>query len=144
MTNLTDADDIEAFLTIFERAVEAHGVDRDKKAAILAPQLMGKARLAYTAMTDEDARNYDRVKAVIFQCYDISEENYRRWFRSVKPLENETPVELAIRVKDLAEKWLKDCGDRPAVEERVTPHKRLLFMWSTGAQAKEVSSSLKK
>jgi len=56
LTKLTEADDIEAFLTTFERAMEAHRV---KRAAILAPQLTGKARLAYAAMTDEDARNYD-------------------------------------------------------------------------------------
>ena len=54
-TKLGEADDIEAFLTTFERAVEAHGVERDKKAAILAPQLTGKARLAYAAMSNEDA-----------------------------------------------------------------------------------------
>ena len=75
--------------------MEAHGVNRDKRAAILAPQLTGKAHLAYAAMTDEDARNYDRVKAAIFQCYDMNEETYQRQFRSVKPLENKTPVELA-------------------------------------------------
>jgi len=50
LTRLTESDDIEAFLTNFERAVEAHGVDRDKRAAILAPQLTGKARLAYAAI----------------------------------------------------------------------------------------------
>ena len=60
-------------------------------------------------MTDVDARDYDRVKAAIFQRYDISEETYRHRFRSIKPVKNEPPVELAIRVKDLAEKWLKDC-----------------------------------
>ena len=59
LTKLAEGDDIEAFLTTFERAVEAHGVDRDKRAAILAPQLTGKARLAYAAMTDADARDYD-------------------------------------------------------------------------------------
>ena len=104
LTKLAEGDDIEAFLTTFERAVEAHGVDRDKRAAILAPQLTGKARLAYAAMTDADAKDYDRVKAAIFQRYDINEEMYRRRFRAIKPLENETPVELAIRVQDLAEK----------------------------------------
>ena len=99
--------------------MEAHGVDRDKRVAILAPQLTGKARLAYAAMTDADARDYDRVKAAIFQQYDINEETYRRCFRASKPLENETPVELAIRVQDLAEKWLKDCGNRGAVVDAI-------------------------
>ena len=59
LTKLAEGDDIEAFLTTFERAVEAHGVDRDKRAAILAPQLTGKARLAYAVMTDADARDYN-------------------------------------------------------------------------------------
>ena len=40
---------------------------RDKRVAILAPQLMGKPRLAYAAMTDKDTRDYDRVKVAIFQ-----------------------------------------------------------------------------
>ena len=60
----------------FERAIEAHGVEQDKRAAILAPQLTGKASLAYAAMSDEDAQDYDRVKAAIFQCYNINEETY--------------------------------------------------------------------
>ena len=37
----------------------------------------------------------------------------------VRPKENETPVELVIRVRDLAEKWLKDCGSRQAIIDAV-------------------------
>ena len=77
LTKLGEIDDIEAFLTTFEKAVEAHGVERDKRATILAPQLTGKAHLAYVAMSDEDARDYDRVKAAIFQRSDTNEETYR-------------------------------------------------------------------
>ena len=98
LTKLTETDDIEAFLTTFERAVEAHGVEREKRAAILAPQLTGKAQLAYAVMSNEDARDYDRVKATIFQCYDIYKETYCLRFRTVKPKENEMSVELVIRV----------------------------------------------
>ena len=99
LTKLAEGDDIEAFLTTFERAVEAHGVDRDKRAAILTPQLTWKAHLAYAVMTDADAKDYDRVKAAIFQWYDVNEETYCCCFRAIKPFENETPVELAIRVR---------------------------------------------
>ena len=59
LTKLTEMDNTEAFLTTFERAVEAHGVERDKSAVILAPQLTGKAWLAYAAMSNEYARDYD-------------------------------------------------------------------------------------
>ena len=55
------------------------------------------------------------MKAEIFQQYDSNKEIYRCRLHSIKPLENKTPVELAICVKDLAEKWLKDCQDREAV-----------------------------
>ena len=82
LIKLTEGDDIEAFLTTFERAVEAHGVDR--------------ARLAYAAMTDADAKDCDRVKAAIFQRYDINEETYHRRFRAIKQLENETHSERAV------------------------------------------------
>ena len=85
----------------------------------MAPQLTGKARLAYAAMSDQDARHYDRFKAAIFRRYDINEETYRQRFREVKPKENETPVELVIRVRDLAEKWLKGCADRAAVVDEL-------------------------
>ena len=98
LTKLTETDDIKAFLTTLERAVVAHGVERDKRVAILAPQLTGKARLAYAAMSDEDTQDYKRVKAAIVQRYDINKETYWQRFRMVKPKENEIPVELVIRV----------------------------------------------
>ena len=42
LTKLSESEDVEAFLTAFERAVEAHGVERSKWAVLLAPQLSGK------------------------------------------------------------------------------------------------------
>jgi len=62
-------------------------------------------------MSDEDAKDYDRVKAAIFCRYDINAEMYRRRFCEVKPKEKETPVELVIRIRDLGEKWLQGCVD---------------------------------
>ena len=82
---------------MFERTTQAHGVEPEKCAAILVPHLTGKAQVAYTAMSDEDAQDYEKVKVAIFQCYDINEETYRWWFCTVKPKENKTPVELAIQ-----------------------------------------------
>lgn len=37
----------------------------------LAPQLSGRARQAYVAMTPEEAGNYERVKAAILRRYKI-------------------------------------------------------------------------
>jgi len=62
---------IEAFLNTFETAVEAHDIQRDKQTVILALQLTGKAYLAYAAMSDHNAKDYDRVNTAIFYRYNI-------------------------------------------------------------------------
>ena len=36
-----------------------------------------------------------------------------------KPKESKTPIELVIRVQDLAEKWHKDCKSRQAIIDAV-------------------------
>ena len=42
LTKLGEDNDIEAFLTTFERGVEAHGIQRGKRAVILAPNSSGR------------------------------------------------------------------------------------------------------
>ena len=49
LTRLSDSDDIEAYLTTFERMMEAFKVDRARWPYKLAPQLTGKAQQAYAA-----------------------------------------------------------------------------------------------
>ena len=66
-TKLNETEDIEAFLTTFKRAVEAHNVKPEKWAPILAPQLTGKGQEAYAAMENEDAKDYQKVKQAILQ-----------------------------------------------------------------------------
>ena len=50
------------------------------------------------------SRSYAEVKKVILKCYDISEEAYQQWFRSVNCKEGETYQELAVRLANLLDK----------------------------------------
>ena len=79
---------------------------------------MGKTRLAFAAMSNQDAGHYGKVKVAIFR-YDINEETYCQQFHEVTPKENETPVELVIHVQDLVEKCLKGCAYRTAVVDEL-------------------------
>ena len=54
VTKLTEDDDIEAYLTTFERLMAAYEVKRERWAFKLAPQLVGKAQQAYAAMSADD------------------------------------------------------------------------------------------
>ena len=103
VVKLTDRDDIEAYLTTFERLMATYSVSRAKWIFKLAPQLTGKTQQAYAALTTEVALSYDAVKAAILRRYDITEETYRAAVRS----NEESHRDLSIRLGDLANKWLR-------------------------------------
>ena len=50
VSKLTEADDIEAYLTTFERLMGAFSVAKERWVFKLAPQLTGKAQQAYAAL----------------------------------------------------------------------------------------------
>ena len=106
---LAEKDDIEAYLVTFERIMEGQKIEKANWAHYLAPQLTGKAQLAFAALPSADASNYDALKAAILIRYDINEEAYRRRFRSAARGRGETNRELAVRMMDLQAKWLRGC-----------------------------------
>lgn len=65
LTKLSEQDDIEAYLTTFERIMAAHGVEEARWAYKLAPQLTGRAQQAYAALLMDLAGNYKEMKAAI-------------------------------------------------------------------------------
>ena len=109
LSKLTESDDIEAYLTTFERMMAAYGIPNDRWSFKLAPMLTGRAQQAYAAMEPARAADYAEVKTAILRRYDISEETYRQRFRVAAKKEGEAYRELATRVEDLLERWTKSC-----------------------------------
>ena len=118
LSKLTETDDIEAYLTTFERMMAAYEVPENRWPYKLAPMLTGKAQQAYAAMEPARAADYAEVKTAILCRYDISEETYRQRFRVTTRKEGETYQELATRTEDLMEKWLKSCKTVKDVKQR--------------------------
>ena len=83
LTKLTDQDDIEAFLTAFERTMGVFGIGKNRWAFKLAPQLTGKAQKTFAAMEEAKASDYDQLKKAILKCYNISGETYRQRLRTM-------------------------------------------------------------
>lgn len=104
---LSPDDDIEHFLTTFERIAHVCRWSREEWAVRLVPLLTGKARSAYVLMDINDSEDYDKVKEAILAKYEITAETYRRRFRSLRIDPGETPRELYVRLKDLFSKWVK-------------------------------------
>ena len=107
MLPLSLDDDIEHFLTTFERIARVCRWYRDEWAVRLVPQLTGKAHSAYVLMDINDSENYDKVKEAILPKYEITADTYRRRFRSLTIGHGETPRELYVRLKDPFSKWIK-------------------------------------
>uniref|UniRef100_A0AAR2IWM4 SCAN box domain-containing protein n=1 Tax=Pygocentrus nattereri TaxID=42514 RepID=A0AAR2IWM4_PYGNA len=106
MPTLKETDDIEHFLTTFERLAQAAQWPVESWALHLIPLLEGKARAAYVAMDAEDACDYQKVKSAVLRKYEINKETYRQRFRDGAVRANETPRELYTRLKGLYEKWM--------------------------------------
>ena len=126
LTRLTEADDVEAYLTTFERLMELGRVAEESWTLRLAPQLTGKAQQAYAALSVTDATDYRQVKGAILRRYDISEETYRQRFRNERRKVGEAYRELAARLHelaarlhDLARKWMAGCDTVDAVLEKL-------------------------
>ena len=71
LTKLSEADDVEAYLTTFERMMTAFEVQKERWVFKLAPYLTGKAQQAYAAMAAEDASEYEYLKAAILKRYNM-------------------------------------------------------------------------
>ena len=105
---LAAEDDVEAYLVTFERIMTAHGIDENRWAHFLAPQLTGKAQLAFAALPTSSSNDYEAIKAAILARYGINAEAYRVRFRSLIRREGETNSETATRLMDLLKKWMKE------------------------------------
>lgn len=119
VAKLTESDDIEGYLTTFERQMLAYEVEKTRWVFLLAPQLSGKAQQAYMAMDTGDTGDYEAVKKAILKRYDVSEESYRRKFRSRVKKKEESYSELATNLMDLCRKWLTECTTLSDVLEKL-------------------------
>ncbi|KAK7898417.1 hypothetical protein WMY93_019270 [Mugilogobius chulae] len=99
-------EDIEHYLTTFERIATACQWPHEEWALHLAPLLNGRARAAYVAMDITETMDYDKVKKAVLEKFEISAETYRVRFRSSVVREDESPKELQSRLKDLFDKWM--------------------------------------
>ena len=125
LTKLAEQDDIEAYITVFERTMTAYEVDKSRWSYMLAPQLTGKAQRAFAAMEAERSGDYDAVKDAILRRYDINEKAYRQRLRASAKKGEETYRELATRTMELTQKWTKECKTKQDVLEMIATEQLL-------------------
>ncbi|KAL2086360.1 hypothetical protein ACEWY4_017419 [Coilia grayii] len=130
MAKLEEQDNIDHYLTTFEKLAAACEWPKEDWAIHLIPLLTGKARSAFIAMDPENNMDFDKLKEAILKKYEINAETYRAQFRALETNQDETPRELYIRLKDLFCKWVKyDSSSKEALMETMVLEQYLRVLY---------------
>ncbi|KYO19163.1 hypothetical protein Y1Q_0006519 [Alligator mississippiensis] len=84
MPKMTRDDDPEAYIEAFEWHALMTGLDKGYWVSQLVVLVVGKAQAAYCALSRDDARDYENVKAAILYRLEINPECYSRLFHAKK------------------------------------------------------------
>ena len=110
-------DDIESFLSTFERVADQQKWPKRQWSLQLAGLLTGKALDAYAKLSSEEANSYDITKARILEEFKIDSQAYRKRFREEKKSVSETYQSYARRLKELARRWLTTNQDNETADD---------------------------
>ena len=86
-----DKDDLDAYLSRFERACQAFDVKPEHWSTQLARLLLGQALDVYQRMSDHDVGEYQILKENLLKRFRLTEGGYRKRFKQSK-IENGEPL----------------------------------------------------
>ncbi|VDI78345.1 Hypothetical predicted protein [Mytilus galloprovincialis] len=93
-----EGEDPDVFLRSFEKLVVLHKIPKSEWALRLVPLLCGKALEAFSRLSEEDSKNYDKIKSAILCRYELTAEAYREKFRSERQSSDESFKEFSVRL----------------------------------------------
>ena len=99
--------EVGKFFVAFERVAEQLSWAEECWPIICQSAFIGKAQIAYAALSDEDSKDYSKVKAAILRAYELVPEAYRQKFRSWQKRASQTFVEYAKQKEVRFDEWLK-------------------------------------
>ena len=100
-------DDLDAYLQRFERFAVTAKWHKNERASKLSALLSGRALEVYSRLSEETAKDYDKVKIALMKRSDLTEDGYRRKFRASKPEVDESPDQFIVRLNRYLLRWLE-------------------------------------
>ena len=104
ISTYTEGDDIEDFLTMFERSMVLQDVPEHTWPAQLMAVLTGKARSALAEA--EPGANYALIKQTILERFEVTPEASRVKLRDTSNTWKRDPGDVILEMKMLAKRWL--------------------------------------
>ena len=99
-------DEMDSYLCRFERYATANKWDKSTWATNLSALLRGKALDVYALLPIEQSLDYNVLKTSLLKRYDLTEDGFKRRFRSSRPDPGETFVQFSVRLSSYMTRWI--------------------------------------
>ncbi|XP_072170068.1 uncharacterized protein [Diadema setosum] len=103
-------DRFDAYINKFELFADSQKIPTEFKALYLISNLSGKALEVVNRMEPADRDDYARVKQELMVHFQLTEEGYRRKFRTARPEKGERPHHFATRLRGYLVQWIELSG----------------------------------
>lgn len=100
-------DDMDSYLRRFERYAISQKWKNSELATNLSALLRGKALDVYALMPADKALDYEALKDALLKRYDLTEDGFKRKFRSCRPEIGETFVQFSVRLNSYFKRWIE-------------------------------------
>ncbi|XP_065921901.1 uncharacterized protein [Magallana gigas] len=105
-------DEMDSYLLRFERYAEAQRWDRSDWAINLSALLKGKALDVYALMPKTDAFDYNTLKTALLRRFELTDDGFKKKFRSCRPDPSETFSQFAVRLSSYFDRWIEMAKER--------------------------------
>lgn len=99
-------DDLDAYLSRFERLATGQLWPQEQWATALSVCLSGEALAVFARLTPEDSLEYEKVKKALLQRFRLTADGFRDKFRGARPEKGETGTQYAARLSSLFDRWI--------------------------------------
>lgn len=106
LPKLTNEQEIETYLTTFEKIAIINNWPKEHWAAVLQTQLRGKGLKVFAEMSPADCRDFDKLNQALLTAYELCPEVYRTRFRNLTK-QSETYSDYAFKLNNLFKRWLE-------------------------------------
>ena len=102
-----EEEDVDSLFYSFERIARNLEWDRKYWSMVVQQKLTGKAHAVVSALSDEDADDYEAVKEAVLLAYELVPEAYRQKFQGYRRSSGQTHVEFQREKEILFDRWVR-------------------------------------
>ncbi|XP_033728194.1 uncharacterized protein LOC117317492 [Pecten maximus] len=103
-----DKDNMDSYLQRYERYATTQRWDKSLHwATNLSVLLKGRALDVFSRLPREQSLDYDILKAALLKRFDMTEDGFRKRFRTGRPESGETFTQFAVRLESYFVRWLE-------------------------------------